>query len=206
MKTDSVWISALPRDGSNVELRLDYDPEEPARKAILSRGEPRPEDLPIIAFEEYLDGPIKDLPPLFDGAGGIAISGELAETLLKFDLGRTLVLPLRILKYDRKTEILGDRGYHIILRYEVFEALSPDASTGLRPASKETPPIRWNLPRPVTDNDVAVTKAALDGPAIWWDPALHTTRFFNGEVVAAMHENDTAKYWHLKRCLVDTRN
>jgi hypothetical protein len=160
-------------------------------------------NLPIIAFEEYRDDPITDLRPLFSGTGGIVISSELAEPLLRFDLGRTLVLPLRILKYDRKTEIFSDRVYHIILRYEVFEALAPDASTNLRPSGVASPPKRWNLPRPVNDDDIAVTEAALDGPAIWWDPALHTTRFFNGEVVAAMHENDTAKYWHLKQCRVE---
>ncbi|WP_156102942.1 hypothetical protein [Thioclava atlantica] len=105
MKTESVWIADLHRDGTNVVTDLDFDRDEPARKAILSGGEPRSEDLPIVAFEKYEDGPIKRLPSLFIGAGGIVISGELAAPLLKFDLGRTLVLPLRIFKHDRKTEI-----------------------------------------------------------------------------------------------------
>lgn len=204
MKTDSVWVSALPKDGSMVETRLGFDQEEPARKAILSGSDPRLEDLPIKAFEEYADGPIEDLPPIFDGAGGLAVSYELAEPLLRFDLGRTLLLPLRLLRYDRKTEFFGERGYYILLRNEVFKAMTPEACENLRPSLGSSPPKRWKLPilQPLQDNDVAVNAKALDGPAQWSDPSLINAKFFNGEVVKAMQETDTAKYWHLKRCSI----
>ena len=82
MKTDSVWISDLPRDGSMVETKLDFDRNEPAHKAILSGGDPKPEDLIVTAFEEYPDGPITDLPPIFEGAGSVVFSGEIAKPLL----------------------------------------------------------------------------------------------------------------------------
>lgn len=204
VKTDSVWVSALPKDGSMVETKLGFDREEPARKAISSGGDPRPKDLPIIAFEKYYDGPISDLPPIFDGASGIVISHELAEPFLRFDLGRTLVLPLRLFRYDKTTEFFSERGYHIILRYEVFKALASDACENIRAAGSANPPKRWALPRlhPLEDDDVAVNTNALDSPAYWWDPALYDTHFINGEVVKAMQETDTAKYWHLKRCRI----
>lgn len=110
MKTDSVWVSALPQDGSMVETKLGFDENEPARKDIWLGSDPKPQDLPITAFEEYADGPIFELPPIFEGGGGTVFSRELAEPLLSFDLGRTLVLPLRLLRHDRKTEFYSERG------------------------------------------------------------------------------------------------
>ena len=58
------------------------------------------------------------------------------------------------------------------------------------------------MPLKTSDGDTAVSRKALDGPAEWWDPALYETKFFNGEVVAAMQASGTAKYWNLKRCRV----
>ncbi|MEM6409822.1 MAG: hypothetical protein AAF700_15595 [Pseudomonadota bacterium] len=204
MKPDSVWVHAPEDISALVETRIDFDPSEPARAAILAGGEPDPKDFPVTAFEKYRDAPIEDLPPFFDGAGGLAFSKEIAEPIMQFDLGRTLILPLRILKHDRKTEIFAERGYHIKLRKDVFSAFNPNASTNLNPGRRHTPPTRWKIPwqRPLNDDDVAVTSAALDSPAFWTDPALVNSEFINGNVVRAMQSNDTAKYWHLKRCRI----
>ena len=204
MKTDSVWVYAPENISALVESKIGFDPGEPARAAILAGGEPDPNDFSVTAYEKYKDGPIKELPPFFVGAGGKVFTEEIAKTLMQFDLGRTIILPLRILKYDRKTEIFAERGYYIKLRKDVFSAFNSNASTNLNPERHHTPPTRWKIPwqRPLNDDDVAVTSAALDSPAFWTDPALVNSEFINGNIVAALQANDTAKYWHLKRCRI----
>ncbi|KFE34934.1 hypothetical protein DW2_10224 [Thioclava atlantica] len=58
------------------------------------------------------------------------------------------------------------------------------------------------LTRAIEDDDIVVAPNALESPALWRDPALSDATFLNGEVVAAMRENGTAKFWNLKRCRV----
>ena len=103
-----------------VETKLDFDADEPGRKAISPDSDPSPEDLPVSGFECNFDGPVRELPPIFKGAGGVVVSRELVEPLLRFDLGRTLLLPLRLLRYDRKTEFFEAFKYNSPLGARCF--------------------------------------------------------------------------------------
>lgn len=130
------------------------------------------------------------------------MSGEIAEILLSFDLGTMLVLPLRVLEHDRKTEVYGDRNYHLLFRYNVFRALAPKESPNLKPGRFSDPPSHWAMPWEPKDGDVAVHETALDGPAIWNDPQLMQVHFYNGEVVKALEAAGVAHLWRFKKCRV----
>lgn len=123
--------------------------------------------------------------------------------MLKFDLGRTLLLPVRLFLQDRETEIGADPGYFVIARWHVFEALAPEESPNLQPNRYSDPPTNWSLPWTPKDGDVAVHATALDPPAaIWFDPQLMDGLFLSGGLVAALKEAGVAKFWKLKRCRV----
>jgi len=202
MAGDSVWVSTVGLDSTLVQI-MSTDRADPVFAAIREARWPAAEDLPMKAWADSPRETFKDLPLLFmGGGGGTKFTREIAAPLLRFDLGRTFVLPMRIFLADRKTEVHADRGYHALARFEVFRALAPEQSPALRPNPYDNPPSNWNLPSKPKDGDVAVHALALDGPAIWHDPQLISGFFFRGDVVAAMEEAGVAQYWRLIRCRV----
>lgn len=201
MKSDSVWVSSVKSDSTLVRS-LSVDRSEPGWAALKEGRVPSGDELPLNAFAKNRDDRLKNLPPLFQGGGGITVTSALAAPMLKFDLGRTLLLPMRIFLADRKTEVGAERGFFTIPRYEVFEALAPEASPELQPDRYSNPPTHWALPWTPKDGDVAVHAKALDGPAMWHDPKLFNGTFLSGALVAAMQEAGVARYWQLTRCRV----
>jgi hypothetical protein len=201
MARDSVWVSTIGLDSTLVQI-MSTDRMDPVFAAIKDARLPAAEDLPM---KVWADSPLEDLgklPPLFSGPIGEVFTREIAAPLLRFDLGRTFVLPVRVFLADRKTEVHADRGYHALARFEVFKALAAEESPALRPGSSRTPPSHWGLPLKPNDGDVAVHARSLDGPAIWHDPQLFNGFFFRGDVVAAMEEAGVAQHWRLIRCRV----
>ncbi len=201
MKSDSVWVSTVKLDSSLVQL-MSTDEDNALWAAIREARWPVAEDLPMKAWADSPRETFKDLPLLFMGGGGTSFTREIAAPLLRFDLGRTFVLPVRVFLADRKTEVHADRGYHALVRFEVFKTLAPEESPALRPNPYDNPPSNWNLPSKPKDGDAAVHARALDGPAIWHDPQLISGFFFRGDVVAAMEEAGVAQHWRLIRCRV----
>jgi hypothetical protein len=201
MASDSVWVSTVKLDSSLVQL-MSTDEDNALWAAIREARWPAVEDLPMKAWADSPRETFKDLPFLFMGGGGTSFSREIAAPLLRFELGRTFVLPMRVFLADRQTEIHADRGYHTMPRFEVFKALAAEESPALRPGSSRTPPSHWGLPLKPNDGDVAVHARALDGPAIWHDPQLFNGFFFRGDVVAAMEAAGVAQHWRLIRCRV----
>jgi hypothetical protein len=202
MKSDSVWVSTIGLDSTLVQL-MATEKDNALWAAIREARWPAAEDLPMKAWADSPRETFKDLPLLFTGGGGgTKFTREIAAPLLRFDLGRTFVLLMRIFLADRKTEVHADRGYHTMPRFEVFRALAPEESPALRPSRYSNPPTNWMMPLPPGDIDVAVHARALDGPAIWHDPQLLQAFFFRGEVVAAMEEAGVAQHWRLIRCRV----
>ncbi|TCP43013.1 hypothetical protein [Rhodovulum marinum] len=199
MAQDRVWVSAIKTDSSLVK-GLEKDESEPGWVALNERRDPAEQDLPVHLYGKYRDDPLKDLPPLFMGGSGISMSGQIAAPMLNFDLGRTLLLPLRILLADRTTEIGAERAFYTIPRYHVFEALAPEDSPALR--QSEYDDAQWLLPRAPKDGDVAVKPQALEAPAIWFDSRLINGFFMSGPLVAALQEAGVARYWQLFECRV----
>jgi len=75
-------------------------------------------------------------PPLFIVGGGLAIVTEAcAEVLRRFDLGRTELRPVALLKNDRKTPVL-DGQFFGLFPGEHRATLLPEKSEHLGPASE----------------------------------------------------------------------
>lgn len=201
MKSDSVWVSTVAMENTLVQM-MSTDRTDAVWSAIMEARMPTAGDLPIMAWADSPRDNLDKLPLLFSGPSGFTFTREIAEPLLRFDLGRTFVLPMRIFLYDRKTEVHADRHYYTMPRYEVFKALAPEQSPALLPNPYEKTPTTWSLPRPTKDGDVAVHARALDGPAIWHDPQLMSGQFFRGDVVAALEAAGVAKPWRLHRCRI----
>lgn len=201
MKSDSVWVSTVAMENTLVQM-MSTDRTDAVWSAIMEARMPTAGDLPIMAWADSPRDNLDKLPLLFSGPSGFTFTREIAEPLLRFDLGRTFVLPMRIFLYDRKTEVHADRSYYTMPRYEVFKALAPEQSPALLPNPYEKTPTTWSLPRPTKDGDVAVHARALDGPAIWHDPQLMSGQFFRGDVVAALEAAGVAKPWRLHRCRI----
>ena len=198
---DSVWVSAVAMENTLVQM-MSADREDAVWPAIMEARMPSAADLPMTAWADSPRDNLGKLPLLFSGPSGFAFTHEIAEPLLRFDLGRTFILPMRIFLFDQKTEVHADRKYYTMPRYEVLKALAPDQSPALLPNPYEKTPTTWSLPRPTKDGDVAVHARALDGPAIWHDPQLMSGHFFRGDVVAALETAGVAKHWRLHRCRV----
>jgi hypothetical protein len=201
MKSDSVWVSTVRMDNTLTQM-MSVDRTDPVWAAVKEARLPSEDELPIKTWADSPQETFAKLPHMFMGGGGNSFTREIAAPLLRFDLGRTFILPMRIFLHDRKTEVHADRKYHTMPRYEVFQALAPEQSPALLPNPYEKTPTTWSLPRPTKDGDVAVHARALDGPAIWHDPQLMRGHFFRGDVVAALVAAGVAKPWRLHRCRI----
>lgn len=202
MTTDTVWLWMSQYDNTLIQVNLDFDRDQPALLAIREKRDPRPDELPVVIFGGFPDAPVRKLPPLFDGGGAWTFSAQLAAPLLKLDLGKTLILPVRILQNDKKTEIFADRGYFQMLRHEVFNALAPEESQNLKQSRYSN--THWSVPidRELKDDDVAVHATALDAPNIWHDPQLMNSMFFSGKAVAALRDAGVSKYFAFIQCRI----
>lgn len=195
MKTDSVWVSTIELDSSNVQTHLGFDPEEPARVALAEDRAPTPDELPLTTFAEYADAAVGDLPRFFAGGGAYVLSGEIADVFFEFNLEETLILPLRVFEHDRKTEVFCERKYHAIMRHNVFRALAPTESPNLKPNPYDDPPRNWSMPWEPKDGVVAAHDVALDGPEVWHDPQLMSVNFYNGKIVKALQDAGFAHFF-----------
>ncbi|MEM8776947.1 MAG: hypothetical protein AAGF53_18090 [Pseudomonadota bacterium] len=115
-----------------------------------------------------------------------------------------MILPLRILQFDRKTEVQPERRYHLIQKWTVLSALAPESSLNLK-TNKYSPGVNWSQKEDIKDDDIALDRRALDGSAkIWSDPKLPQGDFYSGDVVDALAAANVSQYWNFKRCrLVD---
>ncbi|MEL7106179.1 MAG: hypothetical protein AAGM21_09680 [Pseudomonadota bacterium] len=208
LSADSVWVSAMARDSSLLQLNLDYDVKDPARLAAREKRMPRDDELPATIFARYKDAPITELPEFFGGGAIAVFSGKLASPFFRHDLGDTHVVPVQILDYERENQLFAERNYHCITRFTVFEALAPDESPRIGENALGTPP-PWNFPinpkggapNP-RDGDIAVHARALKGPLIWYDEQLSGGIFFRGDLVEEMDAAGVAEHWQLKKCKI----
>lgn len=202
MNTDKVWATTIIVVPYSENLHiLDTEISAPANRAIRKGQEPNSEDLPIVLYPRYKDGDIANLPEFFGDSGFRAFSKKTASVLRKFDLGKTYLLPTKIVLSDRKTEVFPERGYMTMNRYQIVNALIPDATRNIRPnANPRAKPDSWLLKRDIEDDDIAVSTVALDAPPIWSPGNLEGVIFLRGDVVDALETTGVAHHWRLKRC------
>jgi hypothetical protein len=123
----------------------------------------------------------------------VHIREDVAEVLRRFDLGNTVLKPIRVNLHGGKG--VDDR-FLILLTSNVRPTIDPAASDPV-PAAR---PKRHML---ITDKavhpGVRAYRAALDGPAIWTDPAVSNTIFVNEALATALKVEPFGKALRLKR-------
>ncbi len=202
--TDAVWVSRMCCDTSIMHA-LDVDWTEvnhdfKSRKAFFERYEfKQPDQLPKVMYENPFCLIKDNLPYMFDQGDYFCVSSACADVLRPFDFGRGGLVPVAIYHRDRETPVGGS---HFLLNFGANKwALVPEASKLDAPPRLEGEPLRW-LRADNMDGDVAVKRAALDGPDIWTDPNIHKAIFFSDRVVQALVVKQMEKQFRFIRCRI----
>mgnify|MGYP000951252029 CR=1 FL=1 len=202
MSTEEVWISNIFND-STIVRGTDIDRTEPGWNITFETHAPPPEDVPLNLYATYKNDKLNDLPPVFEGAGGMKISEPVAKILKQFDLGNGFLAPVRLYLHDRTTPV--DKSYFVYGPYERKDGcFIPELSKDIRtnPYEKNKPPKEWDMPWEPKDSDIAVMESALDGSDIWLDRTLRGALFMKGTMVAALQQAGYGRIFKAKKCRV----
>ena len=134
--------------------------------------------------------------------GDPVVTGELAELLRQFNLGKSALYPTKLFQKDRKTRIEGD--FFCLNFGEHKTCILPDQSDKIsRPFTPYKPgdPDIWKVAF-VKDDEVAVSADALDGVDMWIDPKVRRAIFFSDPLVKALKKAKMATKFWLKKCRV----
>ncbi len=203
--TDTVWVSQMCADTSIMcGLEVDWPAinlDRKPRKATFERYEfKQPDQLPKVMYANHQIFSQLKLPYLFNQGYYFCVSSTCAEVLHSFDLGRGGLVPVPIFHRDRETPVGGE---FFILNFGANKrAFVAAASRNLmKMPHLEGEPELWVRGDNV-DGDVAVTRAALEGPDIWTDPNIHKAIFFSDRVVQALQAKKMAKRFSFLRCRI----
>ena len=204
----TAWLlGAFHANHYATHLVPDDHPEWQDVNRMINHGNPGHTGYFPPAFYGYYDlgrtiPALKTPPPLFRGYCGVPIlTAACAEVLRRFDLGRTTLHPIELLKQDRKTPVLkGD--YVGMLPGEYRERVVPQAtSLRLKHVGGTTPP-RYNTYCDVTDDAIALSPEALEPPDLWIDRRLIDRMFVTDRLGEALVEAGWRDVMKLTRCRV----
>ncbi|MEL6878403.1 MAG: hypothetical protein AAGL68_09945 [Pseudomonadota bacterium] len=180
--SDYVWVSNVMNDSVLIVMASSDIAEENKDKAIAGLKALKswysvdPESLPK---RIYLgEGKGTNLPPIFDVNGYYIVSGQIAEILVRYDLGGGALHPVQVLQSDKATPVGGD--WHCWVFGNRKSAFSKQSSRNLEPFGTSE---EWaEMPYDPADFDVAVTSAAKEGADVWLDPPMFKTIFLGKEL------------------------
>jgi hypothetical protein len=160
------------------------------------------DELPLRLYAHYKDDTLSDLPPVFQGGGGLKLSGSIVDIVKQFDLGKAFLAPAQLYLHDRQTPVAAD--YFVYGSYEFKDAFEPDRSRDVRtnPYDTTVPPPYWSMPWEPKDGDIAVRKSALDGSDMWMDRKLFGSLFMKGRLASALQQAGFAKLFSLTQCRI----
>ncbi len=124
------------------------------------------------------------------------VRADMAAVLRRFDLGRTVLAPIRITLPDGA----GVRDDFSVLSVANLKSMvDPALSTPMKRGRK-----RWGHlhTSAATDDSVVVKRLALEGPDIWTDPQVSTTIFVSDGLAKVLLEQDFGKALKLRRVRV----
>jgi hypothetical protein len=134
------------------------------------------------------------LPDFFSAGGWWCVSERFADVIHPFDLGGGGLYPVRMLASDGTTPLPG-RFFGLDFGGRK-NCVVPEQSR-LRPADfPGVPPL---VPFDHRDDDIVVTRAALEGADIWVDPGLFHSLFFSDRLMKALKSNGLAERPEMKR-------
>lgn len=131
-----------------------------------------------------------------------AVKGKLADVLSRFDLGEGGLIPFTIYKADLETPYPGE---FFLLNFGAQKnTVLPEQSKNVVKFSvhHETGFQKWEVNSWSEEGDVVVSPAVLEGPDLWFDPAIYNKIFMSNALVQAIIEIGMKDIFKLKQCRV----
>ncbi len=144
----------------------------------------------------------KRVHDLFAIGGFYVVNNKLAEILSRFDLGEGGLIPFTIYQADLETPFPGE--YFLLNFGCIKNTILPGQSENVVKFAvrKETGQQLWEVNSWHEDGDVALSPAALSGPAIWFEDVVYNKIFMKDELANALQEAGLAEAWKLKECRI----
>lgn len=196
---DEIWVSMIFNDHT-ITVGVEVDRNEPGWAARI-RGEPvAPENLPLRAYLTRKGVDPRKFRPIISGGAGLLVSLEVVQVLQGFDLGGSLFVPVQIYQPDHQTKV--EKSYFTWRVLGRKTTLIPAESRDIRLPEGRQPETtdHWKMPWHMKDDDIAVSRMALEGPDIWSDNMAYAALFMKGRVVAALREADLTRRFRPKKC------
>lgn len=204
--SDYVWFSDVRQHTSLVmpvhtDVSVDNEDAAITGQRLNQNGKPVPAELcPTMIWGDDRATIFGRMPDLFYARSQWIVSSRAAAVLQRHDLGAGALYPVTkgVFEKDARTRVEGD--YHCWTFGNTKSALLPDGSRNLRPP--DVAGLWWGMAWKPMDDEVAVSRAALDGPEIWLDRMLFKAIFFSGPLGDALVQAGLGKAFHLHRCQV----
>lgn len=204
MTKESVWVSRAMQDSrlfKNGTSNSWENERDKARDTIerAKNGEPLPSDaFPTECYNDIEGRHVTNLPPLFEFAALWMVTGEMAEVLRQFELGKTSLYPVELYQRNRRTRVPGE--YFILNIGETKCTLDVERSQeGIK---KEAPSLPWQLKSTIADDEVVLSNDAPEGPDLWFEDVMWQAIFFNGAVFKALRAAKLTRRLPLRRCRI----
>ncbi|MBA4042922.1 MAG: hypothetical protein C0510_13120 [Erythrobacter sp.] len=130
------------------------------------------------------------------------VKGKLADTLARFDLGEGGLIPFTVFKADLETPYPGE---FFLLNFGCLKnTVLPEQSRNVIKFSvhHETGLQKWEVNSWSEDGDVVVSRTVLDGPDLWFDPAIYNKIFMSDAMAQALIAIGMGDVFKLKRCAI----
>lgn len=148
------------------------------------------------------EGRFRKIRDIFMAGPFYAVKGKLADTLARCDLGEGGLIPFTIYKADLETPYPGK---FFLLNFGCRrETVLPDKSRNVVKFSvhQETGFQKWKVNSWSEDEDVAVPSAVLEGPDLWFDPAIYNKIFMSDALAQALSKIGMGDVFRLQRCAI----
>lgn len=126
------------------------------------------------------------------------VSSQVADVLRQFDLGGCKLHPVEVLMEDRKTPLPGS---YFVLDFNSWkDVFLPEQSPEFPLMNGSKTRRRPKLSSP--DDMVALSRDALLGPDIWWNPNIWAAFFLSDRLVQALRAAGVDQPFSLRRCRI----
>lgn len=204
--SDYIWVSGVFINSSlqrGFHLDIWSDGRSPSRTEFLVNYNGLPvdmADLPqkIWAYDDQ--PPIKQLPDAFDLTDVVLISERAAHIFQRFDLGHGGVYPMQEGIFQKNRETLFSDAYSSWVIGNTKTAFLADETPEKRKLGVSG--TRWSYPFTNCDDNIAVSRDALDGPDQWVDTKLFRAVFLSAQLGDALVEAGLREPFFLNRCRV----
>jgi hypothetical protein len=212
MMTDCAWMSVASVNPDIIfSLRADtaFSEAESVKRNYIEasnasqQGRPIPEGTLPRAFFAWRDKydeskPLTRKLPHLASSGFWFVSSEATDVLRRFDLGGCKLHPVEVLMEDRETPLPGS---YFVLDFDSWkDVFLPDQSPEFPLARGSKTRRRPHFSSP--ENIAVLSRDALDGADIWWNPDIWGAFFLSDRLVQALRAAGVDKPFSLHRCRI----